>query len=219
MSIVLTGTQQWTNSYSLTGNTTFTAMARVNINPAFATSTFDIITQWQTGTRQAFRLLYSNGKFIATAGHVFYILFIFPVYGEINVTDPNNSSTDRWYHIAVTWVNRTLTLYVNGESVGVASHNNTTLPAESFTLGAVRTGNSSFTNYVQGEVRDVRLYSTALHPNVIQTISTLEEYDVIHDNIISRWPFFGPPGSIMSEITDSSGAIEPFPTNNNITYG
>lgn len=207
MSFMLNGSQQWTNTPSLTDNSSFTVMTRAYINPAYASNTFDIVSEWYSSNRQFLRIYYSNGRFYATIGY-YYIFIVFTQYGTASVTSVDAIQTDRWYHLAVTFANNTLTLYVDGESSGSDSHSYTNLPTNSITIGAARTGNSSYSSFMQGEVKDFRVYGDVLDPNIIKTISTLNEVDVINDGIVGRWSFSGPVGTTVSALTEVSGTVE-----------
>ncbi|MNY58948.1 hypothetical protein D3C86_1953460 [compost metagenome] len=57
---------------------------------------------------------------------------------------------------------------------------------------------------MRGELRDYRVYSTALPAEMIQTIATLEEADVVHENLRGRWSLQGPPGVTPTALDDLS---------------
>ncbi|MWT30623.1 LamG-like jellyroll fold domain-containing protein, partial [Escherichia coli] len=110
---------------------------------------------------------------------------------------------DNWYHIAVTFSGGNLTLYLDGTPSTTNFQQYTPLTPTSNTIGAQRTGTSSYTSYFRGELKDYRVYPYVLDPNLIKTISTLGGYDIINDNISVKMPMMGPSGNNVGSLTDT----------------
>jgi len=215
MSIVFSGSQQNTITQN-TGGDNFTVMCRVLIPTANSSNTLDIITEY--GSRNTFRLYWQNGRFYASVTHSTIFIF-FPIYNTTTINAPSTSTTDEWHHIAATYQNKVLTLYVDGMPVATGNHDQTILTPSSNTLGAQRTGNSSYTNYFRGEIEDYRIYSAVLAPEYIETISTHNGVDEIYHDIYGRWKLIGPIGAtvpLLESVTDSLLNNSP---STNITYG
>ena len=208
MSLIFTGAQYNTITTN-TGGSEFTVMARVSISSASTTSTLDIITEY--GSRNSFRLFWANGQFSVAFTHVTMFL-IFPTYNTASLTTSTPHSGDTWYHVALTLKNKALTLYVDGLPVGSTTFDGTAITPSSNTLGALRTGTSSYSNYFRGEIEDYRIYSTALDPEYIQIISTHKGFDEIYQSLMGRWKLIGPAGStalLLDSINDSVQNVAP----------
>jgi hypothetical protein len=76
------------------------------------------------------------------------------------VLAPGTASTSNWTHLVLTRSGKTVTLYVNGASVGTATFS-TPLNKTTGSFGIGRAG-SSATNYFKGGIDEVALYSSAL---------------------------------------------------------
>ncbi len=203
MSLLFTASQQTTRTTALAGDTEFTIMVRAKINAANATQTFDLISEWETLGRSSFRLNWSNGQILGILQYSYPVLIIL-VRHDVIQSGFTGAVADRWYHIAATFQNKTLTVYVDGVAGNVVSHTNTTLTPTSATIGAQRTGTSSYSNYMRGELSDYRVYSTALTPEAIQTIATLEGTDTYNEFLRGRWSLMGPPGVTPTILDDQS---------------
>lgn len=218
MSLLFSASQYILRTNALAGDTTFTYMARIKINPANVSQSFDILSEYESTGRSSFRINWDNGQILGILQYRDTLLIIIPVYNTIQ-TGFSGAVGDTWYHVAATFQNRTLTMYVNGAPSNPVSHSETTLTPASAVIGAQRTGTSAFTGYMRGEIRDVRLYSTALNPEQVQTISTLRENDNIVDGLVARWSCQGPSGATAITLDDLSVNNYGLTVSTSITYG
>lgn len=218
MSLNFTENRRFSRTTGLGGNNSFTYMARILIPAGNVTSTFDILSEYQTSGRYSFRINWNNGQIVAFLQHVTTVFIFFPVYNNIT-TGVQGTQSDTWYHVAVTLQNRTITMFVDGIQYNSNSHNETTLTPTAATIGANQSGASSYNNYFRGSMKDIRVYNTALDPNVIQTIAVSNEVDQIHGNIISRWPCIGVVGANVTTVSDiAENFINLSPVGGTITY-
>jgi hypothetical protein len=219
MSLNFTADRRLTRTTGLSRQDEFTYMARVQIPLGSFSSTFDILSEYSSGSRYRFRMVWSNGQIFIYLQNVRNVLIFFPSY-SVTQSGVQGAQANVWYHVAATLQNRTITLFVDGIQYSSSSHSNNNLSGSSGTLGALQTGDSNFSNYFRGSIKDIRVYDTALDVNTIQTIATLNEADQIHGNIISRWTGMGSVGSSVATVSDiAESNINLSPVGGTLFYG
>jgi len=90
-----------------------------------------------------------------------------------------------WHHVAVTWDGTTVTLYVDGNSVGITPLSGTyNDPGKNTYVGKF---NWPVNYNPHGKIDDVRIYDHALTPNEIDALAS-QECVAPPDNLVSWWP-------------------------------
>ncbi len=122
-------------------------MAWVDLNPAFS-GTGVVVGQ------DKFNIRISSSKTLQATVNGTTLTFGTPL------------NTAQWYHVAATYGGGTLTLYLNGKSVGsVALSGSIAADATKLTLGREP---ASATNYFKGKIDEVRVFNVALTATQVQ---------------------------------------------------
>jgi hypothetical protein len=103
-------------------------------------------------------------------------------------------NTNQWYHIAVTNVGNTATLYLNGQAVGSATVTIDTPAGSPFYIGRIP-GSNGDTRKLNGLVDEVSVYNRALSPIELQAI-----YEAGHDGKV-----ISPVAVDFPSVVDGSG--------------
>jgi hypothetical protein len=136
--------------------------------PSFTVSLWTNFTSFLTGGGQNAMILTTTGSSALTnalwigqyVGYIRCGFFFGNDVGSIAL------SSNRWYHISVTHLNGTLTLYVNGVSNGTATG---TLAQNGFMLG---NGYTTDTRAFAGIIDDLRIYNRVLSATEIAALAT-----------------------------------------------
>lgn len=100
---------------------------------------------------------------------------------EYHIHTSATMETGKWYHIALTQSGQTGILYLNGEEVG----RNNSLPCNAADLGTLSANYFgrplSNAPYVNGSFDEIRIYHTALDPELIQMLAQTEPQTLAFD--------------------------------------
>jgi fibronectin type 3 domain-containing protein len=177
----------------------FTIAAWVNLasNPAWA-RVFDIGD--------------SNGRYmfltpITSSGKVRFAFGLNYEWDEQDVDGTAPLPTNQWVHVAVTQSGRTVTLYVNGVAVGSTVNQD----FQPFQLGATVNnwiGRSQYPAdpYLNGQVKDFRIYHGALSANDVYTLATGGPYGSVLAAPASATAWTNGDGSVGVRWAAATGA-------------
>ena len=197
MSLVFNGARQnTTTSSAALFNLSFTVMCWVKVFSG--TSAQCIVSEQFSGTAQAFRLYWENGTITTERGYA---------QGGtryISVDSLATYPTGIYTHVAASFDGDNLRLYVDGVYQGMATTFRTPHSPVSNTLGARRTGISSWDQYLNGEILDYRHYASVLPDDQISTIACTGGLDFITLNLSERHIMFGVPGVNATSLDDWS---------------
>lgn len=154
---------------------TIEAMIKV---PSLATSPYvssSIFNYGAYSNSKRFCLMLSNG----------YLAFI----GENNdVTSSYYLRDDQWHHVAVTFKNNALKLYLDGELVKTSILNNLNTTGSSFLIGASQ--RNVIDELFEGDIDEVRVWNRALSENELKNSKSCEVANPIsQDGLVSYFKF------------------------------
>jgi len=172
------GTNQWIDCEakvddSITTELTLAAWIKDDGNPE--NYLFIISNDYTHGTKKGYDFfLWPNGRLYADVGT--------GVLGRVSYLMPGDTL---WHHVAVTWDGSTVTLYVDGNSVGTTPLSGTYQdPGKNTYVGKF---NWPVNYNPHGKIDDVRIYDHALTPDEIDALAS-QECVAPPDNLISWWP-------------------------------
>lgn len=127
--------------------------------------------------------------------------------------------TNTWFHLVITANNSEVKYYINGEykethTVSTAANQWGNI----FSIGASQAGGSSYGNYLNGKLNDVRIYNHCLSPMEVKQLS---------QGLVLHYPLnrqgWGQENLVTNTHTEQSGVntykFWTFGTNNNLTAG
>ena len=88
----------------------------------------------------------SNGAYPTV--FIYQSKFNFYYNDNFRITDSNTVSSNTWYHLAVVRSGSTITMYVNGSSVGTYADSTSNPGHSTFRIGSANTGSYDFNGYV-----------------------------------------------------------------------
>ncbi|WP_333852193.1 LamG-like jellyroll fold domain-containing protein [Epilithonimonas sp.] len=124
---------------------------------------------------------YSNSKRFCLMLSYGYLAFI----GENNdVTSSYYLRDDQWHHVAVTFKNNTLKLYLDGELVKTSILNNLNTTGTSFLIGASQ--RNVIDELFEGDIDEVRVWNKALSQNELKNNKSCEVANTVsQDGLVS----------------------------------
>ncbi len=125
--------------------------------------------------------------------------------GRITSSTPGKILPNQWTHIAFTYENDTVTLYVNGLSVGSDTGNTITQTNNSLFIGRSQSGG----NFFQGKLDEVRIWDHSLSPDEIRSGMT-KKLNENHPNYTTHlkkyYRFDEGEGAILTDLITIAGA-------------
>ncbi len=172
------GTNQWVDCEAIVDdsiNTELTLAAWIKDDGNPNNYLFIISNDYTHGTKKGYDFfLWPDGRLYADVGT--------GVLGRVSYLMPVDTL---WHHVAVTWDGTTVTLYVDGNSVGTTPLSGTyNDPGKNTYVGKF---NWPVNYNPNGMIDDVRIYDHALTPDEIDALAS-QECVAPPDNLISWWP-------------------------------
>jgi len=143
-----------TESMNLSKSVTLAAW----VKPTAVNATYEIVLARDTDASNRGYIL-SKGAF---SGAVWNFI---NATGGSTVSSATSDLTTSWTHVVGTHDGVTLRLFINGRQVAGAANTNATTGSSTFQIG--RRAFSTFEQYFEGGVDDIRIYSAALSPQEI----------------------------------------------------
>lgn len=125
-----------------------------------------------------------------------------------NTTSSTTLTTDRWYHITGRFTGTEIEIFVDAEQENSESHD-VTLLDDTTPFYAGRNYYGGGPEWLDGQIDDVRVYSSALSDDQIYTLYTFRRKD-LQRGLVSHW-------TMNSSDTDGSTAYDKTPHNNHAT--
>ncbi len=159
--LVFDGTNDYINcqdNYNMTGNFSLEAWIKADVLSGLKTI---LSKRNQTSLTNGFDLSINGANVIFR-------------YNGSNVTALASLSTNKWYHIAVTYNGTQYIVYIDGFQVATQNGTAPTTNTNKFLIGAMDRTNNTPISYFDGSIDEVRIWNVALSQTQIQAMMNQE---------------------------------------------